>query len=220
MLRNRSGALALAVAGILFLLYPLVRPWHDENTVSGATTSMASGAWVAAHFFAMVGFILVPIGLLAVRGAVTRSGPVAVAAVVVGWIGAGLSLPYYGAEDFGLHAIAGKHVTNLLDVIQAVRYQPLNITLFGIGLAAFAVGGVLAAVAFWRSGVLVKWAGIPFAAGAVLFLPQFFAPAPVRIAHGALMAAGLLIMAGALWAARSAAPAGDVGGLPLTSERL
>ena len=23
------------------------------------------------------------------------------------WIGAGLTLPYYGAEDFGLHAIAG-----------------------------------------------------------------------------------------------------------------
>lgn len=223
MSRNRSGALALAAAGILFLLYPVVRPWHDENTVTGATTSMASTAWVAAHFFAMVGFILLPIGLLAVRGAVatTRSGPVSMAAVLVTWVAAGLCLPYYGAEDFGLHAIAGKHVNGLLDVIQAVRYQPLAITIFGIGLIALAVGGVLAAVAIWRSGVLARWAGVPFAAGAVLFLPQFFSPAPVRIAHGVLMAAGLLIMAGALWSARPVRAAGNaLGGLPLTSERM
>jgi hypothetical protein len=30
-----------------------------------------------------------------------------------------------------------------------------------------------------------------FAAGFVLFLPQFFTPAPVRIAHGVLMLVGL-----------------------------
>jgi hypothetical protein len=214
--RNRSGALALAAAGILFLLYPVVRPWHDENTVAGATTSMASTAWVAAHFFAMVGFILLPLGLLALRGA--AAGRVAAAAVAVTWVGAGLCLPYYGAEDFGLHAIADRHVGGLLDVVRAVRFQPLAITVFGAGLIALAAGGVLVAVAVWRSGVLARWVGVPFAAGAVLFLPQFFSPAPVRIAHGVLMAAGLLIMAGGLWSARPvAAGAGRLGGLPLTS---
>ena len=55
--RVRLGALALAVAGALFILYPAVRPWHDESTVDGATASMSSPAWVAAHFFAMLGFI-------------------------------------------------------------------------------------------------------------------------------------------------------------------
>ena len=32
-MRTRLGTLALAVAGVLFLLYPAVRPWHDESTV-------------------------------------------------------------------------------------------------------------------------------------------------------------------------------------------
>src|SRR5215813_6389782 len=73
----RLGALALAAAGVLFLAYPAVRPWHDESTVSGATASMSSSAWVAAHFFAMVGFILVPLGLLALRSAAASNRLVA-----------------------------------------------------------------------------------------------------------------------------------------------
>jgi hypothetical protein len=50
--RIRAGALALVLAGLLFVGYPALRPWHDENTVAGATASMASNAWVAAHFLA------------------------------------------------------------------------------------------------------------------------------------------------------------------------
>jgi hypothetical protein len=61
--RSRLGAVALAVAGVLFVLYPAVRPWQDESTVEGATKAMSAGAWVAAHLFAMVGFILVALGL-------------------------------------------------------------------------------------------------------------------------------------------------------------
>ena len=204
MSRSRLGALALAAAGVLFVLYPALRPWHDENTVSGATTSMASTAWVAAHFCAMVGFILLPLGLLAVRGAIGtgRSGTLALVATVVTWIAAGLVLPYYGAEDFGLHAIAGKHVAGLLDVVQAVRYQPLAITIFGAGLIALAAGGVLAAVAVWRSGVLPRYAGVLVAVGTVLFLPQFFGPPAFRIGHGVVFGAGLVILAVALWRVR------------------
>src|SRR3954452_13949112 len=98
--RVRLGALALALAGVLFMLYPAVRPWHDESTVDGATASMSSPAWVAAHFFAMLGFIAVPLGLLPIpsAGGGPRAEPVAAAAVLVSWIGAGLTLPYYGAE--------------------------------------------------------------------------------------------------------------------------
>jgi hypothetical protein len=60
--RNRLGAAALAVAG---LLYPAFRPWHDEDTVGGALASMGSNAWFASHLFAIIGLILVPFGLLA-----------------------------------------------------------------------------------------------------------------------------------------------------------
>jgi hypothetical protein len=34
--RVRTAALALAVAGILFVLYPALRPYTDETTLDGA----------------------------------------------------------------------------------------------------------------------------------------------------------------------------------------
>jgi hypothetical protein len=209
MSRTRLGAASLATAGVLFVLYPAIRPWHDESTVSGATASMSSPAWVAAHFFAMLGFILVPLGLLAVAGALarTRSASLALTATVVTWIGAGLTLPYYGSEDFGLHAIAGKHAGNLLDLVKAVRYQPLAITIFGAGLLMLGIGAVLAAIAIWRSGILPRYSGIVFAAGFALFLPQFYLPPAARIAHGVLTGIGLAILAVSLW--RATATTGD-----------
>lgn len=221
--RTRWGAFALAVAGVLFVLYPAVRPWQDESTVEGATKAMNSGGWVAAHLFAMVGFILVALGLLGLWDAVrrTRAERLALAAVVTTWIGVGLTLPYYGAEDFGLNAIARKaaegQVSDLLGLVEAVRFSPVPITTFGLGLLLLAAGVVLAAVAIGRSGVLARSSGILFAVGFVLFLPQFFTPPAVRIAHGVLVAAGSVWLAVALWRAsgaedRSASPIGGTVG--------
>jgi len=202
--RIRAGAGALAAAGVLFLAYPALRPWHDEGTVAGATASMSSTAWVAAHFFAMLGFILIPLGLLALRAALaaTRAEPLALTAAVLAWIGSGLVLPYYGAEDFGLHAIAGSAGSRagLLGLVHAVRYQPLAATIFATGLLLLAAAAIMAAIAVWRARVLPRASAIPFAIGLALFLPQFFGPAPVRIAHGILLAAGSIILAAALWA--------------------
>jgi hypothetical protein len=203
--RTRYGALALGVAGVLFLLYPAVRPWHDESTVDGATASMSSEAWVAAHLFAMLGFILLPLGLLALRTALagTRSEPLAFTGFVVTAIGAGLTLPYYGAEDFGLHAAAqaaaGGEDFDLLDLVDATRFDPVAATMFALGLAALGVGAVLVAIAVWRSGALPRASAIAFAAGFALFIPQFAAPPAGRIAHGVLVAVGLIWLAIVLW---------------------
>ncbi|WP_326556173.1 hypothetical protein [Micromonospora sp. NBC_01796] len=203
--RIRLGALAAAVAALMFLLYPAVRPWTDETTVAGATEAMSSGRWVASHLFAMIGFILLPLALLAVRSLVARTPGEALAAagVVTTWIGAGLTLPYYGAEDFALNAIAGRSADgqplDLLDLVDAVRYGPVAITTFGIGLVLLGVGAVLAAVAIWRSGLLPRATGIPLALGFALFLPQFYTPSAVRIGHGVLVAVGLAWLALTLW---------------------
>jgi hypothetical protein len=175
--------IALAVAGVLFLLYPVLRPWDDETTAAGAQDAMASGAWVVSHLFAMIGFVLVGLALLGLRDLVGTT-PVAVM-----WAGAGLTLPYYGAEDFGLHAAANTGGTDLLAVAEATRYNPVAIATFAAGLLALAVGAVLVGLAVRRPSAWV------FAAGFVLFLPQFFTPAPVRIAHGVLMLVGLVWLA-------------------------
>jgi len=206
--RSRWGALALAVSGVLFVLYPAVRPWQDESTVHGAIKAMSSGTWVAAHLFAMVGFILVALGLLAVWNAVstTRAERLAFAAVVTTWIGVGLTLPYYGAEDFGLHAMARRieagESFDLVAMVDEFRYAPVAATTFGVGLVTLGVAAVLAAVAVWRSGTLSRAGGIAFAAGFALFVPQFYTPAPVRVAHGVLVAVGCGWLAATLWRAR------------------
>ena len=206
MTRIRWGAVALGLAGVLFVLYPVTRPWHDESTQDGLSAALTSGAWVASHFFALLGFILVPLGLLALSCAVahTRAAPFALAAVIVTWLGAGLVLPYYGAEDFGLNSVAtftadGPPID--LVALKDLRFGPLALTTFGLGLLLLPIGAVLAAVAAWRSGVLARPAGVLFSLGFVLFLPQFLAPAPVRIGHGALLGIGCGWFALALWRA-------------------
>lgn len=205
-MRNRWGAIAFAFAGAMFLLYPAMRPWHDETTLAGARESMSSNAWVAAHFFGMLGFIALPLGLLALHGLVRSR--LSLAALLASWIGAGLTLPYYGAEDFGLHAIAGSGTPDLLDVVDQVRYQPVAVTIFTLGLLSLGAGTVFAAVAVWRSGALSRAAGVLFAAGFALFIPQFYLPAGARIAHGVLVAIGCAWFAVSLWRATDE-PAAD-----------
>lgn len=203
MSRVRWGAVALGLAAALFVLYPAVRPWHDESTQDSLTASLTSGAWAPSHFFAMLGFIVVPLGLLALRSAVaaTSAERLALAAAVVTWIGGGLVLPYYGAEAFGLHAVATAPDAASLDLValKDSRFGGLALTMFGTGLILLAVGAVLAAVAVWRSGVLSRGSGILFAIGFALFLPQFFTPAPVRIGHGVLLGIGCAWLGAALW---------------------
>ena len=196
-MKTRWGATALAVAGLMFLLYPATRPWHDETTLAGARESMSSNAWVAAHFFAMLGFIAVPLGLLALHGLVRSR--LSLAGLLTVWIGVGLTLPYYGAEDFGLHAIARSATPDLLTVVDQVRFQPLAATIFALGLLMLGVGAVLAAVAVWRSGALSRAAAVLFAIGFALFFPQFYLPPAGRIAHGVIVAVGCTWLAIALW---------------------
>lgn len=206
--RDRLGALAFAAAAVLFVLYPAVRPWHDETTQAGAVASLGSGAWVASHLFAMLGFILVPLGLLALRNAVGHTGSerLALTAAVTSWIGAGLTLPYYGAEDFGLYAVARAAADgaaiDVPAVAEAFRYQPVAVATFLVGLLALGAGAVLAAVAVWRSGTVARYSGIPFALGFALFIPQYFTPPAVRIGHGVLVGIGCAWLAWELWRGR------------------
>lgn len=126
------------------------------------------------------------------------------------WVGVGLTLPYFGAEIFGPHAIGqravGEHDPALIEMVDAVRFNPAAITIFATGLVLLAVGAILAAAAIWRSGVLARWSGVPLAVGFVLFMPQFTAPPSIRIAHGVLVAIGCLRIALGLLRSRDRAP--------------
>ncbi|MDD3932708.1 MAG: hypothetical protein PHP55_02520 [Methanoculleus sp.] len=194
------AALLLVVAGACFFAYPAIRPYTDEATLAGAG-AFASPAWLLSHTLAMVGFILLVLGLFGLYGRLreTKAEPRAVAALVLTWVGVGLTLPYYGAETFALaavgrEAIRQNNVDLLVTLSTSIRFGE-GVWLFAAGLLALAAGAVLFEAAIWRSGILPRWSGIPLALGFALFLPQFFAPPAVRIAHGLLVMVGCWLVA-------------------------
>lgn len=221
--RVKAGAVALAAAGVLFVLYPAIRPFSDETTLAGAQ-AFASNAWVVSHVMGMLGFIGVGLGLLGLYvtlagtpaagpAASPAAGPAASPAasrafwaVVLGWMGTGLTLTYYGAEVYGLRVIGrqalSQHDASMLTLADQVRGVPGEV-IFAIGLVLVAVAGVMAASASWRLGGLARWGALVVAAGLALYIPQFFFGQPVRVAHGALLAAGCLCLAAGLWRTRS-----------------
>ena len=197
--RTRLGALSLAISGILFALYPALRPFSDETSLQGAE-AFASTAWVLAHMLAVVAFILLVLGLLGLRAALQNKAVerLAFLALILNWIGVGLILPYYGAEIFGLRAIGQEALTQrnaaLLALADAVRLGP-GAVVFVAGLFMLAVSAILVALVVWRSSTQTRWNGLPFALGFVLYLPQFFGSQPIRVAHGLLVALGCILVA-------------------------
>ena len=197
-LRIRLAALSLALSGVFFVLYPSIRPFSDESSLQGAE-AFASFSWVLAHSLAMVAFVLFALGLfgLYIRLQETTVEHRAIQGIVLIWIGIGLTLPYYGAETFGLHAIGQEAITEknpaLLSLVNSVRMQE-GLVFFIPGLVLLAVGTSLLAIVIWRSNSLPKWSGIPLAVGFVLYLPQFFEPQSIRIPHGLLITAACVLI--------------------------
>jgi hypothetical protein len=201
--RTWAPALALVLAGVCFVLYPAIRPYSDEASLQGAA-AFASPAWLLAHSLAMIGFILLMLGLLGVYSQLraTAAGGLGLAALVVTWVGVGLTLPYYGAEAFALHAIGQEALKRrdldlFVTLTNATRFG-VSIWFFGIGLLALAAGIILFAIAIWRSGVLPRWSGIPLAVAFALFIPQFYTPPFARVAHGLLILVGCALIAWAM----------------------
>jgi hypothetical protein len=191
------------VAGVGFATYPIVRPYADETTYAGLA-AMASNAWLLAHLLGVLAFAALPIGLSRLGGRLAAEGSRAADSLgPLSYLALVLLLPYYGAETFGLHAI-GQYATPgdtaLLTVVDSVRYQPVAMTLFGLGLVTLAVVGVLLAITTWSHGAALRAAGLVTGLGLALYLPQFFGTPTIRIGHGVLLGLGCLAIG---FAARS-----------------
>ena len=189
--RRPIAAVLAAAGGLSLAAFPLLRPWGDKT---GAAAEMveafASPMWVVSHSAGMLGFVLLAAAALF---AAPRAGR---------WIAAGVALilPFFGAETFGLHAVAGHAGGAAAAEVEAlaalIREGTAQMTMFGIGLLAIAIGGVLLALPVRRNR-----AAILLAIALVTYLPQFFFGPEIRIAHG------LLLLTGALWWAWSLARA-------------
>ena len=204
----KAGSALWAFAASMFLAYPILRPYSSEVGMEGAE-AFGETSWVIAHVCAMLGFIAIALAMRSLEQLVGPSAGASAAsvAVVVTWIGVGLTLAYYGAEAFALNAVGAKAVSDadpaIMELADPIRNGAVQISMFGIGLLLVLIGGVYAALAVRSSDILPSWSGLPLAAGLILFAPQFFAPPAVRIAHGVLMFVGCLILAWAFWKART-----------------
>jgi hypothetical protein len=200
MLGKRFTALSLVLAGVCFFLYQVIRPYSDESSLEGAR-AYASNEWVVSHSLAMVGFILLILGLHGVHGLLlkTRVKNAGLKALLWTWIGVGFTLPYYGAETFGLHelgkeALRRNNTDLLVTLTNAIRFGEGAI-FFGIGLVAIAVGTILFAIAVWHSGTVNKWGAVFLMVAFVLYLPQFYTSHLVRSGHGLLVLVGCWYLA-------------------------
>jgi hypothetical protein len=201
--RIRLGAVCLALSGVFLVLFPVVRPFFDESSLRGAE-EFASTSWVIAHALGMGGFISLTLGFLGVyiRLQETQAERRAFQALVLSWVGAGLTLPFFGAEAFGLQVIGQAAVSQnnpaLIPLINSVRFGPGLLFIIS-GLLLVGAAAILLASAVWKSGTLPKWSGVPLAIGLALYIPQLQGNPmiqPIRIADG------LLIAIGAIWIAR------------------
>jgi hypothetical protein len=201
--RARLSAVALAIAGILFVLYPAIRPFSDEASLEGAA-AFASTEWLVAHTLAILAFTLLPLGLLGLHSSLqgTIAEPLGYWALVLAMIGTGLTLPFYGGETYGLHAIGQEAVrqeaADLLSLASVVR-SGAGLATFALGLLLLGMAAIVVAFAVWTSGRYLRWSGIPFAVGIALYIPQFFGSQTLRVAHGFLVAVGCLWIAIGLW---------------------
>ena len=130
---------------------------------------------------------------------------------MLAWIGIGLTLPYYGAEVFGLHA-AGEQALHTGDtasfdtLVHDIRWQA-GVWFIVAGLLLLAAGTIVLAVAVWGGEALVRWSAIPLAVMITLFLPQFAAGQAIRVAYGVLLACACITLAWAM--TRPTTPAGQ-----------
>jgi hypothetical protein len=202
----RLAALSLIFSGIAFVAFPAVRPFFDETTLQGAA-GFVSIRWVLAHALGMAGFILLCLGFLGVWIAVEHSQAEAPAfrALVLSCFGTGLTLPFFGAEAFGLQVIARAAVDRndaaLIPLVNEVRFGP-GIWFVVAGLVLVAVSTIFLALAIGKSGILPKWSGVPVAIGFAVYLPQLQGDPlfqPIRIAVGLLIAVGCGWIASGLW---------------------
>ncbi len=163
---SRLGGVSLAVSGILFVAFPVIRPFPDASPDPLVIAqTFASTSWLFAHVLAMVAFTLVPVGLVGLSRCLERSpgeGP-AFWGVVLCCIGVGLALPFFGIEAFSLGVIGARAVAqkapDLVALAQSIRVG-WGVRFFLLGLVLVAIGAILMAIAVMRCGSLPRSSGV------------------------------------------------------------
>lgn len=202
---NRLTA-PLITSGTLMAAYLLLRPYGDTSGDQAHTAAaFASWQWVASHvsgLLALAAWAWLTQRLVDTsrsHGTPTHISLSARVARGTGLAGALLALPYYGAETFGLHALGRAHQADatfaLTELTDAVRNQPVALTLFAVGLLALAASGIATALTWRQLATTRRWAAWPVGVLLALFLPQFYLPPTGRMAYGVAFAVAAVSLA-------------------------
>ena len=154
-----------------------------------------------AHSLGIGGFILLSLGFLGLylhlRDAGVERWPLR--GFVLCLVGVGLTLPFFGAEAFGLQVIGSAAVTQnstaLIPLVNQVRFGP-GIGFIVSGLLCVAAATIVMAAVVWKSQALPKWSGIPLAAGFAVYIPQLQGDPSFQVIR---IGVGILILIGCCW---------------------
>ena len=205
--RVRLGSLCLGASALLLTVFPLVRPFFPLDVFEPARTldlggsALASASWLIAHLGGMLGFALLPLGLLTLYFHVAdgTAEPRTLRGLVMSMAGIALVMPAFGVETFSVPILARMYLAGATDVapMLASTYRgPMTLVML-LGLLLLAIGAFDFAVAIRRDGRLPRWAGIVFALGLALWLPLL--PRPIRVADGFLIGIGGGWLAWSMW---------------------
>ena len=205
------GLLGLPLYGAL-TFWSSLHPQPDPGTNYEAWSRyVTTDYYVLTHVFgSILGLVFAIFGTFALGAYLTRSraGRLGLAAMTMSILGSALFLPVMGASTFaapeeGQAYLAGiEEYRNLPDIF-ADTVAALTSLLF---VVLIFVGNVLLGAAVWRSGLLPRWAGALWAAGAVFMYPLGLVYAatigPQSTPPTVLVGAMLLVVGGA-WMAYS-----------------
>jgi len=203
------GAIALGLATFLLALFPLVRPFfpldvfEPERGIALASPAFVSTAWIGSHYLAMLGFVLLQLGLLGLYGFHAGSGSERLALHGLVWClpGVALILPAFGVEAYTMPIVGRLHLagaTGLAPIIALTYRGPMTVVLL-LGQLGLAIGAFTFAAAIRRDGRLPTWAGFVLATGLAFWLPML--PRPVRVVDGLLIGLGGIPLAWRMWRA-------------------
>jgi len=212
--RMRLGAFALGLSALLFTAFPLVRPYFrldprsPDETLAAASPVITSAPWVLSHLIAILAFVLLLYGVLALYARLEEDhrGPSAILALVFSLAGIALIMPMLGVETHILPIIGRLYLegtTGLAPVVALIYLGPATV-MFLFGLLLLAVGSICFAVSIWHSSVLPRGAGVLLAIGLALWFPPF--PAFIRIIDGFVIGVGGVWLAWSIGQRPDAAP--------------
>lgn len=195
-----TASAGLAVSGLAFAAYPVLRPYGPEAGAAFAD-DLASPLWLTAHVLGMVGFAALAFALRALVATGTPwqwSGRPLREVETRMWLALALLLPYYGAEAYGLSAVgrfAQDGDTGVLAVAESFRYAPFEVGTFSAGLLLLVLVGGRIVHGTWAAGGTTRVGGLLAGLGLATYLPQFFTAPAMRMSHGVILGIGLVLLA-------------------------